>query len=187
MRKFALVLLAATLLPAASAAQQQRRIQCYDRVEGNGPGQNAPRGNNTFLNMVMTDRYRAAQIAQDPQVMAAFAGVWAGQTQAMGMVDTTYYSFEPNGLFQYKSQTCTPGVSCSDNYGTGEWTAHMVAAGTIEVMFAWSDMVRTQACGGHGGRGAGARVPDQHRLRDAARAIAPAGAPTGAPTAHRRA
>jgi hypothetical protein len=142
MRAAAVLLLAAlALLPSTASAQQ--RIQCYDRVEGNGGGDvNA----NTYLNMVMTDRYRAAQIAQDPQVMAGFAGVWGGQSQAMGMVDTTYYSFEPNGLFQYQSQTCTPGVSCSQNYGTGEWTAHGMGDGTIEVLFAWSDMVRTQAC-----------------------------------------
>lgn len=131
------IVLAMAILSSAASAQQQR-IQCYDRVEGGDP--------NTFLNMVMTDRYRAAQIAQDPQVMAAFAGVWGGQSQAMGMVDTTYYSFEPNGLFQYQSQTCTPGVSCSDNYGTGEWVARGLGNGQIEVMFAWSDLVRTQAC-----------------------------------------
>lgn len=137
----ALLIAALALLPTVASAQQ--RIQCYDRVEGNGGGDvNA----NTYLNMVMTDRYRAAQGAQDPQVMAAFAGVWGGQSQAMGMVDTTYYSFEPNGLFQYQSETCTPGVSCSQNYGTGEWVARAVGDGTIEVMFAWSDMVRTQAC-----------------------------------------
>jgi hypothetical protein len=140
------LLLAAAVILTPTLASAQNRIQCYDRVEGNGPGEMAPGMNNTFLNMAMTDRYRAAQIAQDPQVMAAFAGVWGGQSQAMGMVDTTYYSFEPNGLFQYQSQTCTPGLSCSQNYGTGEWTAHAMNDGSIEVMFAWSDLVRTQAC-----------------------------------------
>ncbi|MCC6984294.1 MAG: hypothetical protein IT535_13565 [Bauldia sp.] len=140
MRLFLTSLLAVAVV-APAAAQSNA---CYDRVEGGYPA-------NTYLNAVVTDQWRASQQTADPAAMAEMSGLWYGEIHApqLGMVDYQYRSFEPNGLFQYQSQTCSlPGIPCSQNYGTGEWTAHKNRDGSFAVMFHFSDVSRTEACGG---------------------------------------
>lgn len=117
--------------------------QCWDRAEGEYPA-------NMFLNMAATDQWRDSMNRADPQVMGAVAGLWYGEIPSpqQGMVDRQYRSFEPSGLFQYRSQTCgIPGMPCAENYGTGEWVARAQGPTEVFVMMHFSDMTQNDRCG----------------------------------------
>jgi hypothetical protein len=128
----------------ALATPTLAKDQCWDRREGEYPS-------NMFLNMVMTDAWRDSVNQADPQAMAAMAGLWYGEIYApsLGMVDHQYRSFEPNGLFQYQSQTCgnIQGIPCSENYGTGQWTARQQQDGSLAVMMHFDDLTQSDRCG----------------------------------------
>ena len=138
--------MAALLLMIGTAQGALGKDQCWDRREGEYP-------NNMFLNMVMTDQWRDLQGRADAQAMHGVAGLWYGEIQApgLGMVERQYRSFEGNGLFQYKGQTCgnIAGVPCSENYGTGQWVAVWADTnGAVQVMMHFDDMTQSDRCGG---------------------------------------
>ena len=143
--RFLLALTLATL-PAVALAQglpEPTKVQCYL------PG---PAGSlQNFLDMGLTQAFRIDASKMDPEVMAAFTGVWYGQETAMNegvaINIAVYYSFEPNGLFQYQSKTCGP-YQCSDNYGTGQWVGLRETGGQIRVIFNWSDLAIQSTCSG---------------------------------------
>jgi hypothetical protein len=138
--------IAALILTAGTVQGALAKDQCWDRREGEYP-------NNMFLNMVMTDQWRDLSGRADSQAMRGMVGVWYGEISApsLGMVDRQYRSFEANGLFQYKSQTCgnIAGIPCSENYGTGQWVAVFADNnGAVQVMMHFDDMTQSDRCGG---------------------------------------
>lgn len=144
----ALAFVAVLALPSAPVLGQSlpdpMRVQCYDVGPAQGAGLTK-----TYLDMAQTQSFRIDAAQQDAAVMAGFTGVWYGEFTTPQMNSTTriYYSFEPNGLFQYRSQSCW-GFGCSDGYGTGQWVGLRQDDGRIRVIYNWSDLERTSACGG---------------------------------------
>lgn len=136
--RFLWLFAAAALFVSPVAAQQ---AQCWDIDPGT---------QKTFFNKAMTDRVRAVDMNQDQRVMDAFAGTWVGDNVYPdgSMVDTTWYTFEPNGVFEYHSKTCGNVMAlCSQGYGAGGWAALQRADGQVEVVFNFNDLQREAACG----------------------------------------
>jgi len=138
----AAILLAALASPAFA---QDDPTACWDRQEGGNPA-------NTFLNKQMSDFWRQMLKVADPKVMGQIAGVYYGERRSSDglYINRQYRSFEGNGLFQYKDQTCTIGstIPCSENQGTGEWRAANQTDGSTYLMARFSDLNRTSACFG---------------------------------------
>ena len=70
----------------------------------------------------------------DPRAAQALAGTWVTRyvSPQDGRVQDYYASFEANGLFQYRDQTCGgPMDICSRNQGAGEFRAAFQDDGSI--------------------------------------------------------
>lgn len=145
-----LLTLILTLSIASPALAQDGRVQCYvpsDQIST--PGQRS-----NYLDMGLTQKYRIQQSYQTQEAMNALAGMWYGEVMSpMGnAVARSWYSYEANGLFQYQSQVCDfIGTPCSQNYGTGQWTATQLQDGSYAVMYNWSDLANESACAGFTG------------------------------------
>jgi hypothetical protein len=142
-----LVALALAALPATALAQglpPPQQAQCYLPGPPQGAGQTK-----AYLDMGMTQTFRIDASHQDNEVMAAFTGVYYGEAMSPegNAVTRVYYSFEPNGLFQYQSQTCG-AYQCSDGYGAGQWVGLRADNGMIRVIFNWSDLNIESTCAG---------------------------------------
>jgi hypothetical protein len=146
------VAVALTALSSAALAQntlpEPTKVQCYSAPLQSG-GSNETRA---LLDMPSTQAFRIDAAKRDAQVMADFTGLWYSEFASPNGDSTTqiYYSFEPNGLFQYQSQTCW-GM-CSPGYGTGQWVGLKEADGQVRVIYNWSDLERTSACSGNTGK-----------------------------------
>lgn len=132
--------LAALLEPAVAAAQPAD--QCWDTPD-NGTRK-------SWFNAAATQNWQDSRQRADPGVMARMAGIYYGEIVSPqgDMVSRQYRRFSPDGLFDYQDQTCgnIAGIACSQNQGTGSWTAHQQPDGSIFVMVNFSDMVRTSQC-----------------------------------------
>ena len=88
----------------------------------------------------------------DPKVMQTVAGVYYGEFPSPDgrMYEQVYYSYEANGLWQYRDQTCTAnnqaGVPCSQNQGAGQWAAYGLNDGSVFLMIHFSDLSRSNTC-----------------------------------------
>lgn len=145
---------AATLAITAPALAQQD--YCARRIEGNPPS--------TILDQNATDTFHAMVARQDNNAIVAMTGVWYAEIPApqLGMTSYQYRQYSANGLFQYQDQTCTNGTqSCSQNQGTGFFTAMTAQDGSIATMMIVSDLQRDHECtGGY------MRFIDQNRMQD---------------------
>jgi len=85
----------------------------------------------------------------DPAILRLLVGTWYTENKApqLNMVQKIYSTFEANGLFQYRDQTCgsVPGVPCSQNQGTGSFRA-VNNNDRIFVMTNFSDLNRWNQC-----------------------------------------
>jgi len=72
--------------------------------------------------------------------MQAVAGVYYGEVSSSDgtMYEQVYRSYEANGLWQYRDQTCPTDnqgyLPCSQNQGAGQWAAYNLADGSIFLM-----------------------------------------------------
>ena len=102
------------------------------------------------MNPQATDNWRVSVQTMDQQVMARMVGVYYADawSQRGDQVSHQWYSFSPNGIFDYQSQTCgtDPNLPCTPSQGTGAWTAHGQQDGSIYVMVDFSDLVRSSQC-----------------------------------------
>lgn len=101
-----------------------------------------------------TAALRQAMQQPDPQVMQALAGTWYVERRSpTGQVGQQYWTFEPNGLFQYRDRTCSPATGvCSDNQGAGMIGVQGTGNGTYSGVMMISDMNRNHQCLPTGGR-----------------------------------
>jgi hypothetical protein len=86
--------------------------------------------------------------SNDPRAVQAMVGTWYSRAVSpqTGQAQDLYASFEPNGLYQYRDQTCGQGNLCSNNQGTGEFRAAFQADGSIFYMINFSDLSRDHQC-----------------------------------------
>ena len=129
---------------------------CARRIEGNPPS--------TVLDQSATDTFHSMVARQDNNAIVVMTGVWYAEIPApqLGMTSYQYRQYRSNGLFQYQDQTCTNGTqSCSQNQGTGFFTAMTAHDGSIATMMIVSDLQRDHKCtGGY------MRFIDQNRMLD---------------------
>lgn len=125
----------AAALAAAAPALAQNDV-CVDPQSG-------------MVNQTATDGWRQFQAAASRDAMQALAGVWYGEIRspATGQIDYHYNSFEPNGLYQYRSRVCGPDGLCSDYEGHGFWATQQSPDQTLVTMTIVSDLSRTSLCG----------------------------------------
>ena len=101
--------------------------------------------------------------ATDPAIRSKVVGTWYSENSnpQLGMVQRLYQTFSPNGLFEYKDQTCgsVQGMPCSQNGGHGTWNAQQQADGSIYVRVQFSDLRRTDECTGWA-----AKFPDPNTM-----------------------
>jgi hypothetical protein len=73
---------------------------------------------------------------------------------ARGMIDRGARTFEPNGLYQYRSQLCTSRIDyCGRLFqGTGEYRAALDQSGDIFFVISHSDESRDHQCVSEGAR-----------------------------------
>lgn len=89
--------------------------------------------------------------ATAPDLRNQVSGTWYSENQQMGMTQRMYQTFSPNGLFEYRDQTCSnnmPGLPCSQNYGHGTWNAARQRDGSIYIRVQFSDQRRSNDCTG---------------------------------------
>ena len=86
--------------------------------------------------------------ANDPRAAQALAGTWYMRNVApqSGQVQEYYATFDPNGLFQYRDQTCGSTGMCSRNQGNGQFRAAFENDGSIFYMTNFSDLNRDHQC-----------------------------------------
>lgn len=121
-------------LSSAQAIAQQ--TQCYDNRTRGIDAQ----GTVTWQRLLQTN---------DPAAMRMLVGTWFNQNtnRQLNMTQSIYQTFDPNGLFQYRDQTCGGMVNtCSNNYGTGSFRASRQQDGSIFFMTNFSDLNRTNQC-----------------------------------------
>lgn len=129
------VVLALGVLPAA--AQQDVCVR-------QGTGQ---------IDQQATARWREMANAADPRVMQALSGVWYSETRApTGQVAYTYFTYEPNGLYQYSQRVCGGMNMCSDFAGHGLFAARSAGGNGFVGMTIVSDLQRDRLCTGLNGR-----------------------------------
>jgi hypothetical protein len=108
-------------------------------------------GNQVVFDQDATRTFQEMVARQDNNAIAAMSGVWYAQIPApqQGMTSYQYRQFQGNGLFQYQDQTCTNGTSfCSQNQGTGFFTAMTAQDGSIQTFIIVSDLQRDHECAG---------------------------------------
>ncbi len=90
--------------------------------------------------------------ATSPELRRALAGTWYHETRApqLGMIQRMHQTFLPTGVWEYQDETCgnVAGIPCSKNGGHGLWMATRQANGAISIRIRFSDLRRTNACGG---------------------------------------
>ncbi|HHY49696.1 MAG TPA: hypothetical protein GYA10_08120 [Alphaproteobacteria bacterium] len=122
-------------------------------------------GRSGVVDVEATNTWRQLVARQDPQLIAALAGVWYGEIAApqLGMTSYQYRQFDANGLFQYQDKTCTDGSPlCSSNQGAGFFTAAANGDGSILLFLIVSDLNRDHECAG-----SYARFVDANTMQDA--------------------
>jgi len=121
-------------------------------------------GNQVMLDEGATRTFREMVARQDNRAVAAMSGTWYAEIPApqLGMTSYQYRQFQGNGLFQYQDQTCTTGTSfCSQNQGTGFFSALTAQDGSIQTFVIVSDLQRDHECiGGY------ARFMDSNTMQD---------------------
>jgi hypothetical protein len=147
---------AATIGLTAPVFAQQGQDYCARRIEGNPPS--------SILDQGATDTFHSMVARQDNNAIVAMTGVWYAEIPApqLGMTSYQYRQYQSNGLFQYQDQTCTNGTqSCSQNQGTGFFTAMTAQDGSFATMIIVSDLQRDHECsGGY------MRMLDQNHMQD---------------------
>ena len=121
-------------------------------------------GNQVMMDQDATKTFHEMVARQDNNAIAAMTGVWYAEIPApqLGMTSYQYRQYQSNGLFQYQDQTCTNGTSsCSQNQGTGFFTAMSAQDGSLATMLIISDLQRDHECiGGY------MRFLDQNTMQD---------------------
>ena len=139
-----------SLLTVAPAVAQDDPDRCYTpsdpRCSGDFCG-------NTFYNPTVTQNWMTTRQHADAQVMQQVAGVYYGGRNFSSdgtMFNEAQRSYEANGLWQYRDQTCPVNnlgyLQCSQNQGAGLWAGYRQADGTIFLMVHFSDAARSNAC-----------------------------------------
>lgn len=140
----ALALSCLAIVPAMAADDPSR---CYTTSDPRCSGDYC---GNTFYNPTVSLNWQRTQQAADPHVMQQIAGVYYGeQRDPTGqMINQIYRSYEANGLWQYRDQTCTIGsqIPCSQNQGAGQWAAYAQQDGSVFLMVHFSDLSRSNSC-----------------------------------------
>lgn len=122
---------------AAGPLAEPTQVRCYYIVEGR-----------PFLDVGISQQFHLDAARRDDAVMAQMTGIWHSEFQNdQGIKAYVDYSFEPNGLFQYQSQTCGP-LQCSPMSGVGQWLGLKMDGGQIRVIFNWTDLNIESSCGG---------------------------------------
>lgn len=107
---------------------------------------------NTFYNPSVTQNWMQTRQNADAKVMQAVAGVYYGEFPSSDgtMYQQAYRSYEANGLWGYKDQTCPTDnlgyLTCSQNQGAGEWAAYSLNDGSVFLMIHFSDLSRSNSC-----------------------------------------
>jgi len=100
-----------------------------------------------------TARWREMVNSADPRIMQALSGVWYSETRApTGQVAYTYFTYEPNGLYQYSQRVCGGMNMCSDFAGHGLFAARSAGGNGFMGMVVVSDLQRDRLCTGLNGR-----------------------------------
>lgn len=147
------VTIASVIAVTAPALAQPNEAYCNRRS-----------GNQVMMDQNATNTFHEMVARQDNNAIAAMSGVWYAEIPApqLGMTSYQYRQYQGNGLFQYQDQTCTNGTqSCSQNQGTGFFTAMTAQDGSIATFLIVSDLQRDHECtGGY------MRFIDQNRMQD---------------------
>ena len=124
--------------PTHAIAQQ---YQCLDNLSRK-PGFPAPPDHQASFN------WERLGTMVDQASMQAMVGVWYGESRNPqgNQIQYIYSSFEANGLYQYRDQTCGAPNICSNNQGHGSFRAARQPDGSILVMINVSDLNRQQQC-----------------------------------------
>ena len=142
--------LAALLAAPPSLAQDD---VCYLRAQGHWT-----------LDPRATKAWLEARKYQDDDIMRTMTGVWYGEVvdPSSGAVSYQYKQYDESGGFAYQSRTCSTAGFCSDNTGTGYYTAMKNGDGSISFFMIISDLERDHECtGGY------ARILSPTQLQDA--------------------
>jgi hypothetical protein len=89
--------------------------------------------------------------ATDPALRQLIVGTWYNATQQQGMTQQIYQNFLITGVWDYRDETCSPGIpggACRQNYGHGVWMATRQADGRIYIRVQFSDLTRQNDCTG---------------------------------------
>lgn len=100
------------------------------------------------INQTATDGWRQFQAGASREAMQALSGVWYGEIRSpsTGQIAYHYNSFEPGGLYQYRSKVCSSDGLCSDYQGNGFWATQQSQDQTLVTMTIVSDLSRTNLC-----------------------------------------
>jgi len=137
------------VLAAARALAADGPAGCYPPADPRCSGDYC---GNTFYNPSVTQNWLQTRRNADPKVMQAVAGVYYGQFPSPDgrMYEQVYRSYEANGLWQYRDQTCPTDnlgyLTCSQNQGAGLWAAYGLNDGSIFLMIHFSDLSRSNTC-----------------------------------------
>jgi hypothetical protein len=128
------------LLAGSMPSLAQQLSQCLDNLSRR-PGFPAP-----------PDYYASATWAQlpplaDAGILRLLVGTWYTENRSpqTNQVQRLYSSFEANGLYQYRDQTCGAGNICSQNQGTGSFRA-VPRGQQFFIMMNFSDLNRQNQC-----------------------------------------
>lgn len=138
-----LAALAVALCPGQGAIAQEKGV-CRENAYTERP-----------VNPAKSDLWQMQFSQRDPSLMQQLAGNWYSEVTAningAQMVNQQIQSFDANGAYGYRDQTCTvgmPQIPCSTNQGYGRWAAIAQGNGGVYVARNFSDLNRQDECAG---------------------------------------
>ena len=138
MRMF--TLLTALALLANAAPAQAQGFPCLDNLS-KLPGRTPPADHYSSATWLQMPRF------PDPSILPLIVGTWYTENHSpqTNQVQRIYSSYEANGLYQYRDQTCGATNICSQNQGHGSFRA-VPRGPQFFIMINFSDLSRLRQC-----------------------------------------
>ena len=133
-------LAALALLAAASTPALAQGFPCLDNLSKQ-PGRTPPPDHYSSATWLQLPRF------PDPSILPLIVGTWYTENQSpqTNQIQRIYSTYDANGLYQYRDQTCGGTGICSQNQGHGSFRA-VPRGQQFFTMLNFSDLSRQQQC-----------------------------------------
>lgn len=125
---------------AAATPAMAQGFPCLDNLS-KLPGRTPPPDHYSSASWLQLPRF------PDPSILRFIVGTWYTENRSpqTNQVQRLYSSFDANGLYGYRDQTCGAMNICSQNQGTGSFRA-VPRGQQFFIMMNYSDLSRQNQC-----------------------------------------